>query len=80
MPGFRTTYKITIEEIRESEVPMGAEWKQTADSGNERDGGVIREYVVPPGTQLKETRTQMFFQEIGDLDLVKVILAVNGVE
>jgi len=78
--GFRTTYKIVIEEVRESEVDSQAEYQVVADSGNKRDGGVVREYVVPPGKRFKRDETRIFFQEVGDLDLVKVIKAINGVE
>lgn len=79
MTEFRTTYKVTIEEIRESEVDLDANYKQTAGSGNKSDGGPVYEYVVPPGKQLKRDETQIFFQEIGDLDLAAVIKAINGI-
>lgn len=62
----------TIEEFTEST------YEKVADTGNEKDGRSIYDYVKHPSTRTIER--EVFSQEIDDLDLVEVIKAVNKIK
>lgn len=71
-------YTITITRSDEVEAER-REWKQVADSGNERDDGPVYEYVTYPGVEHEST--DILKQEIRDegLDIKAVIRAINGI-
>lgn len=70
-------YKISIIRIDEYDA-IGREWKQIADTGNEKDGGKVYDYVTYPTTGT--TETAVLTQETTDenLDIKNIIKAING--
>jgi len=69
-------FKIEIIRI-EKEKFEDQEYKQVADTGNERDSGPVYEYV-PSGTKIREIETTILEQTVEELDLHSVIRAING--
>lgn len=72
--------KYTITITRSDEVDaVRREWKQVADTGNERDDGAVYEYVTYNGVEHESV--DILKQEIlnEDLDIKAVIKAVNGI-
>ena len=70
-------YRICIERI-ETETYTRMEWLVVADTGNPRDGGRLWEYV--PTEAQRETTTKVYEQRVQNLDLARVIVAINGIE
>ena len=69
-------YKITIVRIETSKV-NDREWKKIADSGNKEDDGPIYDYVDIE--REKEIENEILKQITPDLDLIKVIKAINDI-
>ena len=70
-------YKITIEKI-ERYRDRCQTYKKVSDTGNERDDGPVYDYVEYEDECVKET--DILKQEVEDMDVIKVIKAINGIE
>jgi hypothetical protein len=71
----RRWFEITIIEHAEV-VAEVKEWKQIADTGNEKDNGPVYGYVYSQGSQvLTAARLE---QKIDQMDVRRVLCAVNG--
>ncbi len=70
------SFRIVVTEIRE--VPnTKREHHRVSETGNERDDGPIWAYVEVGGVQ--EEEREVFRQELDQIDLFKIIQAVNVV-
>lgn len=67
-------YKVVITSSEKVD-SIDREYQKVADSGNERDKGPVYEYVEFP--KKKTVTTEVYAQQVDDLDLKKVIDAVN---
>ena len=70
-------YVVSIVEVTERDVSPKPEWRHIADTGG-KDGGVLWDYAVPPGTETQIRRLSIYEQTVAELDLAAVIKAVNG--
>lgn len=70
-------YRISITKVEEKEVTK-KEYQKTADTGNERDNGAVYGYV--PYTTTERIETKVLDQVSDEIDLTKVIKAVNNID
>lgn len=70
-------YKVTIEKI-ETKTVIGREYEKIADSGNPHDKGAIYGYVSKEVAQT--SKINIFEQTVEELDMTKVIKAVNNLQ
>lgn len=68
------SYKITIEETKMVDTEIGNKWEVLRSvSEHEDERGYTPSKIVP-----REETERIFEQVVGDVDLVKVILAINS--
>lgn len=68
-------YKITITEFADEETLTHREWLKGGDKPNESGYG-----YAPQVKQIESVEREAFSQNTDELDLIKVIKAVNGIE
>lgn len=69
-------YKIIITKFEEVNRTRN-EYVKVADSGNERDGGSVYDYV--PNTTVEKREITILEQSIENLDMPAVIKAINNI-
>ena len=71
----KTQYEVTIKRIGQW-VSRGKEYKKIADTGNEKDGGIVYGYVY--SDSIEQGETLVLKQTLDTIDLPAVIKAING--
>ena len=75
----RVRYHIEVKEYWDDVIGDAIEWKQVADTGNEKNNGPVYEYVPKPGcVEVKERSRTLLEQTLPEIDLKAIIKAVNG--
>ena len=71
-------YKITIEKKSIKTLPPTKSYQKVADTGNDRDGGSVYEYVEKPEDKV-QVEEVIYSQIVEDLRLSSVIAAINNI-
>ncbi len=73
------TFRVIIQQTVEVERKRTTQYEIVADTGGP-DGGTKREWLQPPDKKISEETENIYEQRIEELDLLRVIKAVNGAD